>query len=72
MQIAAQSEADRLRMIFSRHNWPMRKLAGKAGGTLDIVLDELSIDVALGETGAREGRGNGQIGIRLWHDFCDG
>jgi GNAT superfamily N-acetyltransferase len=74
MQIAAQSEADRLRMIFSRHNWPMRKLADKAGGTLDIVLDELSVDVALAEIGsqARAGRGNDQIGIRLWHDFCDG
>jgi hypothetical protein len=28
----------------------MRKLAGKAGGRLDLVLDEIAVDVALGES----------------------
>jgi hypothetical protein len=27
----------------------MRKLAGKAGGRLDLVLDEIAVDVVVGE-----------------------
>jgi hypothetical protein len=34
-------------MIFSRHNWPMRKLATKANRRFDIVLDEIFVDVAV-------------------------
>jgi GNAT superfamily N-acetyltransferase len=49
IQIVADSQTNTLRMIFSRHNWPMRKLAGKASGKLDLVLDEILVDVALGE-----------------------
>jgi GNAT superfamily N-acetyltransferase len=49
MQAAADSGANTLRMIFSRHNWPMRKLACKATGKLDIIFDEISADVDLGE-----------------------
>ena len=53
MQMAADaSKTNTLRMIFSRHNWPMRKLAAKANGRFDSVLDEISVDVAV----------NGQIG----------
>jgi GNAT superfamily N-acetyltransferase len=48
IEVAAGAQTSSLRMIFSRHNWPMRKLASKAGGRLDVVLDELSVDVALG------------------------
>jgi ribosomal protein S18 acetylase RimI-like enzyme len=49
MQAAAESQTNTLRMIFSRHNWPMRKLANKACGKLDIILGEISVDVDLGE-----------------------
>jgi GNAT superfamily N-acetyltransferase len=56
MQIAADSETNSLRMIFSRHNWPMRKLASKASGRLDVILDEISVDVALGENSYRARR----------------
>jgi GNAT superfamily N-acetyltransferase len=43
---SANSRHAALRMIFSRHNWPMRKLASKAGNKLDIVLDEMVVEVA--------------------------
>jgi GNAT superfamily N-acetyltransferase len=36
-----------LRMIFSRHDWSMRKLASKANAQLDMVLDTMSADVTL-------------------------
>jgi hypothetical protein len=44
---ADASNTDTLRMIFSRHNWPMRKLATKANRRFDIVLDEIFVDVAV-------------------------
>jgi GNAT superfamily N-acetyltransferase len=47
LRTAAESKMRTLRMIFSRQNWPMRRLATRAGGTVDIVLDELLVDVAL-------------------------
>jgi GNAT superfamily N-acetyltransferase len=47
---AAHADAGTLRMIFSRHNWPMRKLADKASGRLDLVLDEITVDVALAKS----------------------
>jgi GNAT superfamily N-acetyltransferase len=47
IQKASGCEASTLRMVFSRHNWPMRKLAGKASAKLDIVLDEMCVDVLL-------------------------
>jgi GNAT superfamily N-acetyltransferase len=50
MQVAADPQTNTLRMIFSRHNWPMRKLASKARGKLDIIFDEISVDVDLGKT----------------------
>jgi hypothetical protein len=37
IQKAAVCEANMIRMVFSRHNWPMRKLAAKASGKLDNV-----------------------------------
>ena len=49
---ADASETNTLRMTFSRHNWPMRKLAAKANGRFDVILDEISVDLAV----------NGQIG----------
>jgi GNAT superfamily N-acetyltransferase len=36
-----------LRMIFSRHDWPMRKLASKANARFDMVLDGMSADIIL-------------------------
>jgi len=48
MRLVADSETRTLRMMFPRHNWPMRKLAGKAGGRLDMVLGEITVDVAVG------------------------
>jgi GNAT superfamily N-acetyltransferase len=47
IQKASGCEANTLRMVFSRHNWPMRKLASKASAKLDIVLDEMCVDVLL-------------------------
>jgi GNAT superfamily N-acetyltransferase len=48
IRIVATSETSTLRMMFSRHNWGMRKLAGKAGGKLDMILGEIAVDVAVG------------------------
>jgi hypothetical protein len=53
IQIVADSKTNTLRMIFSRHNWAMRKLAAKAGGTLDMILGEIAVDVAVSGSGAR-------------------
>jgi GNAT superfamily N-acetyltransferase len=46
---ATQHNTHALRMIFSRHNWPMRKLADKAKARFDLVLDEISADIAIGQ-----------------------
>jgi GNAT superfamily N-acetyltransferase len=35
-----------IRLIFTRDNWPMRKLASKAGARFDLVLDEICAEVA--------------------------
>jgi GNAT superfamily N-acetyltransferase len=44
---AQRSDRARLRMIFSRRHWAMRRLTGKAGASLD--LDEFVADVVVGE-----------------------
>lgn len=36
-----------LRMIFSRHDWSMRRLASKANAQFDMVLDTMWADVTL-------------------------
>jgi len=41
-----------LRMGFSRLNWPMRRLAAKAGARLDLVLGEVVAAVAVGDRSA--------------------
>ena len=51
IQKARACEADAIKMIFSRHNWPMRKLASKASAKLDIVLDEMCVEVPLSGSG---------------------
>jgi GNAT superfamily N-acetyltransferase len=39
MHIAAEASTNTLRMLYSRHNWPMPKLASKAAGRLDVEVD---------------------------------
>jgi len=45
MHWAAEIDAGPMRLIFSRHNWPMRHLTAKAAATFDIVLDEISAEI---------------------------
>jgi GNAT superfamily N-acetyltransferase len=47
MQWAREAERIVLRMVFSRGNWPMRKLASKADARLDLAFDEIAADVAV-------------------------
>jgi len=49
-QLASQQppvQSPMLRMIFSRHDWSMRKLASKANAQFDMVLDRMWADVTL-------------------------
>ena len=46
---ARTSHRSRLRMMFSRHNWPMRRLASKAEPQLDLDMEELVASVMVGE-----------------------
>ncbi len=45
---ARTSHRSRLRMMFSRHNWPMRRLAGKAEPQLDLDMEEFIASVIVG------------------------
>jgi GNAT superfamily N-acetyltransferase len=45
-RFADEASAVPLRLIFTRDNWPMRKLAAKVGARFDLVLDELCAEVA--------------------------
>jgi GNAT superfamily N-acetyltransferase len=53
LQWASEAERIVLRMVFSRCNWPMRKLAGKADARLDLAFDEIAADVAIAAPGVR-------------------
>ena len=46
-QWARRSGVRMLRMIISRNNWPMRRLANKAGARFDLALDEIQADIAI-------------------------
>jgi GNAT superfamily N-acetyltransferase len=46
MDWADATDIDTLRLTFSRHNWPMRRLTAKACARLDIGLDEMSAEIA--------------------------
>ena len=46
---AQLTRRSRLRMMFSRQNWPMRRLASKANPDLDLDMDELIANVAIGD-----------------------
>lgn len=47
LQWAQRTGRAQLRMLFSRDNWPMRKLASKLDAKLDLVLDEIVAEVAI-------------------------
>jgi GNAT superfamily N-acetyltransferase len=51
MQWARENDRPTLRMMFSRGNWPMRKLATNAQARLDLSLDEICADVVVGSRG---------------------
>jgi GNAT superfamily N-acetyltransferase len=51
MRWARENERPTLRMMFARGNWPMRKLATNAQARLDLSLDEICADVAVGSRG---------------------
>jgi RimJ/RimL family protein N-acetyltransferase len=44
---AANEKASHLRLIFSRRNWAMRRLARKANARLDLLMDEICADIAI-------------------------
>ena len=44
---AANHRITSVRLIFGRHNWPMRKLVAKANARLDIVLDDICSEIAI-------------------------
>jgi GNAT superfamily N-acetyltransferase len=46
MRWATAVDAGPMRLIFSRHNWPMRQLTTKAAARFDIVLDEICAEIA--------------------------
>jgi GNAT superfamily N-acetyltransferase len=48
MQWARENDRHTLCMMFSRCNWPMRKLASNAQARLDLSLDEICAHVAIG------------------------
>jgi GNAT superfamily N-acetyltransferase len=54
-QIAADSKAAKLRLIFSRHDWAMRRLAAKSGGRLDFILGEMCVDLPVVERAEADG-----------------
>jgi GNAT superfamily N-acetyltransferase len=47
---ALDASYEAIRMIFSRHDWPMRALASKVGAKLDLLFDEIVAEVAVAET----------------------
>jgi len=48
MRWAAGAQTSHLRLIFSRQNWAMRQLARKADAKLDLLMDEICADIAIG------------------------
>jgi GNAT superfamily N-acetyltransferase len=53
VQWAGEAERIMLRMLFSRCNWPMRKLASKVEARLDLAFDEIAADVGIASPGIR-------------------
>jgi GNAT superfamily N-acetyltransferase len=46
MEWAEGARESSLRLIFTRDNWPMRHLTSKANARVDLVLDEISAEIA--------------------------
>lgn len=46
---ARSSGIDTLRMVFSRSNWPMRKLASKGTANFTVLDGEISADLCVGD-----------------------
>jgi hypothetical protein len=38
-----------LRLTFSRHNWPMRRLVASADARLDVADDEICAEIAVAD-----------------------
>lgn len=51
-RFSCERGAGGIRLIFTRDNWPMRKLADKAQARFDLVLDELCAEIAPARLGA--------------------
>ena len=47
VQWARSTEIGSFRLIFSRHNWPMRQLVRKANANFDVLLGEICADIAI-------------------------
>jgi len=45
MKWGRDHDIDVLRFVFSRHNWPMRRLVVSAGARIDISLDEIDAEI---------------------------
>jgi GNAT superfamily N-acetyltransferase len=43
------NEVTTIRLIFARHNWPMRRLVASANAQLDLAFDEICADIAVGQ-----------------------
>jgi GNAT superfamily N-acetyltransferase len=56
MRWGRDAGAESLRLIFSRHNWPMRHLCSKALARFDLVLDEFCADIICENLAASDGR----------------
>ena len=46
-----ESRRSTLRMVIARCNMPMRKLANKKAAQIDLVMDEIVADIAIGQPG---------------------
>jgi GNAT superfamily N-acetyltransferase len=46
---ARGSGIETLQMVFSRSNWPMRRLAGKGTASFRILDEEISADICVGD-----------------------
>ena len=56
---AAQNRVGAIHLIFSRENWPMRRLAETARAKLDIALDEICAEIAVSSASPPEAAPDG-------------
>jgi Acetyltransferase (GNAT) domain len=60
---ASDAEIELMRMIFSRDNWPMRKLASKMNARFDLMLGEECADVCIAKLAAAHQSGSPVFGL---------